>query len=454
MDPCVRHTRKIFDSQNQRFEEIQTTLSGLQMSRFISPAQSPHLISFLKLLLPAVMRFKRNIVQLHVTPDGLDRFHQLNGQRTVICPNHPDPADGETLFGLSRLVREEFYYLAAREIFRSNHGWNEILLRHAGCYSVRRGTADYESYKTTRDLIVEGKHKLVIFPEAEISHRGDLLLPIEPGVAQMSFWALDRLHKMGQPAPVYILPLAIKYTYQKDIRPALEGALRRLEGHLGLTAEKSSLIHRVKNVIETLLATLESTYAFEEQPLPCLADRLFRLRNNILKRVADYLGVLLPPADSQTKWARILGGVLHELRFEADPEPFGYYHRIHAEKLDKAKCCIRDLRRVINFLLFDASLDGPLGQEDVAEVIAGIESEVFRTSRNYGPRQVFIEISAPIDLEQSYEKYKSNKVLTINEINERLTGELAAMIQRLDREHTKIWIKEPGEVRGDVRAVS
>src|SRR6185295_10298825 len=112
-------------------------------------------------------------------------------KRTIICPNHPSHSDPESMFAFSAITGEDFNFLAAREIFDYNNGWNGWVIQHLGVYSVVRGACDRESFKTTKSLLVSGKKKLVIFPEGEISNQNDTLMTLESGVAQMGFWALD-----------------------------------------------------------------------------------------------------------------------------------------------------------------------------------------------------------------------------------------------------------------------
>src|ERR1700735_5576120 len=66
-------------------------------------------------------------------------------------------------------MNEEFYCIAARECFDWDGGWRGRLFQGLGCYSVARGKADFHSIATTEKILREGRRKLVVFPEAEIT---------------------------------------------------------------------------------------------------------------------------------------------------------------------------------------------------------------------------------------------------------------------------------------------
>ena len=102
-------------------------------------------------------------------------------------------------------------------------------MQRLGVYSVVHGAVDRESFRIMRETLSEGKRKLVIFAEGEISHQNDTVMPFESGVVQLGFWALDDMKKSGQVKPIYVLPVAIKYIYKKDMWGKIEKALAKLE---------------------------------------------------------------------------------------------------------------------------------------------------------------------------------------------------------------------------------
>ena len=120
-------------------------------------------------------------------------------------------------------MEDQFYYMCARETFRG--GIRSFLMQRFGVYSVVRGSIDREAFRTTRRLLAEGQHPLVMFAEGEISRQNDTVLPFESGVIQLCFWALDDMTKAGAVKPLYAVPIGIKYIYDEEMWDEIEKAL-------------------------------------------------------------------------------------------------------------------------------------------------------------------------------------------------------------------------------------
>jgi 1-acyl-sn-glycerol-3-phosphate acyltransferase len=159
-----------------------------QVLDFRPPKDSPLLLNFIKICSPMYKKIGLGGVQLKIEKGALERFEKLKGKRTMICPNHSNRHDPQTMFFFGQAVGECFNYVAAREVFEWDGGMNGWWLQRIGAYSVVRGAPDRESFKTTKRILSEGKRKLVLFPEGEISRQNDTLLPLETGAAQSTFF--------------------------------------------------------------------------------------------------------------------------------------------------------------------------------------------------------------------------------------------------------------------------
>lgn len=117
------------------------------MLDFKPPRDNALVIGLCKLFMPHILRVRCHDTQVAVHGDGLQRFKELAGKRTLICPNHSYRHDPEVMFEFGRQAGESFNFVAAREVFDYNKGFNGWLLQRLGCYSVVRGAADRESLK-------------------------------------------------------------------------------------------------------------------------------------------------------------------------------------------------------------------------------------------------------------------------------------------------------------------
>jgi hypothetical protein len=393
--------------------------------------------------MPLVLKYRMQDARLEIVGDGVARFKQLKGKRTVVCPNHPGATDPEVMFAVSREVGEDFNFLAAREVFDWDHGMRGWWFQHLGVYSVVRGACDRESFKTTRRLIIEGKKKLVIFPEGEISRQNDTLMALESGVAQMSFWALEELQKTQPAEPIFLLPLAIKYTYRGDVRAELDESLAALEDELKLERSNgASLYSRLRRVSEQVLATLEQQYGFKYGSDADLNYRIVELRSFILKNIANYLQTELPLDQNQLDWIRILRNSLDDFIYADESQLSDYEKKVHEEKTDKISGFYRDLDRVVNFIsIYDGYLKDRMTQERFADVVARLETEVFGKTEPKGPRLVRVDIGKPVNLLELYPAYKSKKRATVHKVNEDLAAQISSMIESLDKSRPALFVE-------------
>src|SRR6185369_14744519 len=115
-----------------------------------------------------------------------------------------------------------------------------------GCYSVTRGAADQESFAMTRKILTEGKRKLVMFPEGEVTRRPDFLLPLRKGATHLFFEAQEELRQSQPGEPILIQPIGIRWLYRHDITGWLNFIVGRIENKLDLQNNGGGLVQRVQ----------------------------------------------------------------------------------------------------------------------------------------------------------------------------------------------------------------
>lgn len=412
------------------------------MLDFRPPEDNEFVINFTKLVFPLVLKFKLHGAELKVVGDGLERFKKLKGKRTVVCPNHSYRHDPEVMFGLADMADEEFNFIAAREVFDWNNGLNGWFLQQLGCYSVVRGAVDRESFKTTKNIIVQNKKKLVLFPEGEISRQNDVLLPLETGAVQLSYWALDELHKTKPDEPVFIQPVALKYTYKHDITERLSWCMFKIERRLGIEEDgETSLYKRVRRASEVVLSTLESEYNCKKLETDTLNDRMSRVKTEALRTMAKFLDVELPPKGSHLDWVRVLRNNMDDFIYGDTDDLPPYQRKIWEEKAAKVRRFYRDLDRVVAFIaIYEGYLTPPTTQERLSNVVELFESEVFGEVSVKGPRLIYINIGEPIDLLTRYADYKKNKKGVIEEVTLNLSQQISGMLATIDKSREIVFV--------------
>lgn len=410
-------------------------LLGNNMLDFRPPLDSPLLISLMKLVFPIYMKTALHDTAVQVVDGGLEKFAELKGQRALICPNHSNRHDPAVMFELSRLTGENFNFVAAREVFDWYHGLNGWWLQHMGTYSVVRGAPDRESFKTTRRILSEGKKKLVLFPEGEISRQNDTLMPLESGATQLCFWAMSDVEKIDPEATIHIQPIALKYTYRRDISQSLKRTLSILEDRLDIKgSEASSLYARLRALAETLLTALENEYDRSPAPDSSINDRVDALRHFVLATIARNLTIDLPRDGRELEAVRILRNAVDDVIYDEESHRSEYEKRLHEERASALKGYYKDLGRVVNFIaIYDGYLRERMTQERFADIVDRLEIEILGGEPAIkGPRLVLIDVGDKIDLRSFMPDYKKDKKGVANKVTDEIFRQISSMLARLD----------------------
>ena len=328
---------------------------------FISAKPSPAVRGFFQKVLPLILPWL-NIVGVDYRPEDLTLLQNLADRRVLLTPNHPTNTEPALLFHLSGAVRQAFHFLACRESFDHWGGLWGGIIRRVGAFSVVRGTADRASFRATRELLSRPGAKLVIFPEGEVYSQNDSLLPFHSGVFQLAFWAMEDLRKaaeesgeaLGNPdISLFIVPVAIKYRFVRDMSAAVEASLLRLEKFTGdAPSPGAPHYNRLRRIGEAMLHSLETEYRLpvEKDAGADLTPRLNAVKEAILQRVAAAAGVALPKGDTLPERMRALIHVIETVTREEPKETTPYDTELRRLQQDRSRPLLRDLSRLANWI--------------------------------------------------------------------------------------------------------
>jgi 1-acyl-sn-glycerol-3-phosphate acyltransferase len=386
------------------------------------------------LIMPAYLRRVMGVTRVELDAASRARLEALRGQRVMLTPNHPsyEPA---VLYKVSRQLGLRFCWLAAREVFEQwQQGW---LVGRVGAYSVDRAVRDEQSLSATRRILCEGRDWLVLFPEGQEYYLHDTLLPFLPGAARAGFEALDELRASGSDAPLYIVPVALRYFYDGDMRLRMDAILRELELKLGLPSPRPgpdeglrSWLHgRLSAVADHVLDANESLYGLPSLEDGSISERLSRLRETIMERAADALGAPRPDlAQPLRNRLRKLMVAANAVVHSRAADEGVYAQDIHSRRVRRALRIKEDLRRVIGFVaLTDAyALEVPT-VERLMDTLGRLEVEVLGRLRFYPPRIVRVVVGEPIDLGARFADWQARG----EDCAEALTAELEAAVRGL-----------------------
>ena len=405
------------------------------MLDFKPPKPNSLFIKVAQGLMPFALRGPLKISKFVIDSESLEHLKVIANYPTVLVPNHADYADASIMFALSKRMEDQFYYMCARETFRG--GIRSFLMQRFGVYSVVRGSIDREAFRTTRRLLAEGQHPLVMFAEGEISRQNDTVLPFESGVIQLCFWALDDMTKAGTVKPLYAVPIGIKYIYAEDMWDEIEKALARLEREIlpQRSLSAGDLYERLRGVGAAVVSTLEREYRLQADENRSLNERIEQLRERILSQMEEFMGVTPQTTVLPRTRVRALKNLVDAEIYRETEEISAYERQIHEQRLETFQEFYPDLNRLINFI---AIYDGYVGEnrspERFLEVITRLEREVFGSSKPRGPRIAFMRFGTPKNLLDLYDSYKRQKKQTVQDITLELETEVQELISGISHQ--------------------
>ncbi len=403
--------------------------------RFRPPKNNSFLIWLGKqLALPVMLPLGPRIVSVEMSEEDLGRLRELRGKRVILTPNHSGGKEPYILFYLSKLLGDQFNYLAAKEVFERPPpiGW---LIQRCGAYSIIRGMPDRSSFRMTRQLLAEGKRWLVIFPEGVACGQNDSVMPFQQGVAQLAFWAYEDMAKQGRLPSLYCLPLALKYIYLKDMRSEIDRSLRRLEGELLSPRDlrPATLYQRLRRVGEAVLSANEKEHGVRAAKAAPLDERIQHMKELIVSRVTATLGVSPRPDWSLLDRIRELLNIIDQVVY-AEPEGPQYRKRLHHLHQQEVRGLYDDLWRVLRFVaLHDGYVRESLTAERFLDVLGLLELEVFGRGRTWGPRKTVVKVGEPLDLIHYFKRYQADKRGTLHEVMTTLESSVRGMLEGLSR---------------------
>lgn len=365
------------------------------------------------------------------------RLRAVSRNASLLCPNHPTPAEGPLMFLVGYKLGLRYLHFAALEVYSKFGPLGPWMLPGAGCISIRRRVADYAAYQTAR-VSLGARRTLVLFPEGEISGMSDRMLPLERGAVQIAFWGLEELHALHPSEPLCLVPIAIKYLETGDAPRAVRDSLLRLERALGLPPADAGRggLWRLRRVEAAYLATLEADLGFAGgAPLTGNA-RWDRLRDALALRAAAGLGVAPPrPRLTRPQAARDLLNAWDAAWLAHGPRG----PRKGAAEWARLKTLHKDVVWLNRFMgLEDDYISAWPSLERFGDVLRRIEDQVLGRHR-FRRRVARLRVGEPINLAPFAADYRADRKGTINSVTAVLEARINALLGELVRELTSPW---------------
>lgn len=383
--------------------------------------------------------------RLAMEPADRQRLRALASSRVVYLPNHPTHADGIALFTLSGQINQPFHYIAAYESFK---GWKGQVMAWLGAYSIRRGVGDRDSIAATLTLLDQPACKLVMFPEGGCSYQNDTVMPFREGAVGLSLRALKKLARNTDEVPdFYLVPVSLKYQYQKSMDRVIARSLKRLENALHVPQKSPDFFWRLRAVAGALLQQLEQEFKIEPQPAAPPSSltnedywnqRIDTLKNTMLLTYEQRVG--LEPQPHLPMRERVYKV---QAKLEAQYETLAAQQGNHHPETDKTSAngsyekLYRDTLRLLNF---DAIYDGYIAenptQERFLDTLTTMERAVFGIEAPLAKalRVAQVKVGAIINLKDYLDDYLQNKDDTVQTLTQTVQQTVQANVLAMSRD--------------------
>jgi 1-acyl-sn-glycerol-3-phosphate acyltransferase len=147
-----------------------------------------------------------------------------SGAGVLITPNHSFHYDSYVLGHAAQRVGRPFHFLTAWQVFAMSTPFQRWVMQRHGCFSIDRESADVGAFKKSVEILRSHPCPLAIFPEGDIYHTNDRVMPFREGAAAIALSAAKRADR-----PIVAIPAAIKCHYVDDPMPGLLELMDRLE---------------------------------------------------------------------------------------------------------------------------------------------------------------------------------------------------------------------------------
>jgi 1-acyl-sn-glycerol-3-phosphate acyltransferase len=375
----------------------------------------------------------RKGLRVVMSEEASHRLREAYQHHCVLLPNHRNHDDPYVMFALSAKTRQPYYYLSARETFTEDAGgkWRGWAMQHLGCYSVVRGAADRASFRMTRDLIASGKRPVVIFPEGEVSHRTDTVMPFQKGIFTLAFWALEEVvASASDGARVLLVPMAIHYHVSEKYAAELHWGLARLEQALLGEPQDGDPLARIRRIGGHLLDVLEGVYRGKPQREMSIGERTTSLRSDILGEMERFFQLHPRNDDGILDRARAVRNRLDEEVY-AEIDPGSWYARVmHERRVERLHGFYDAVKRVCAFHAVDLlAVEQHPHLSTFFETLWLLEAEVFGAPKSLVPRTAEVRVGNPIVLNEHHERYLAQKRDTVESVTTLAEDAVLALVK-------------------------
>jgi hypothetical protein len=211
------------------------------------PKVNQVILKILRLLTPLWLRWQCGIKQIET--HNIDRLvhatkkFQDGKSRYMLAFRHPTTDDPfGMLYLLAHALPEQAKVMGIKFDKHPHSGfvYDRGISLWAGAYidwlfpalggiSTFRSKLDRAALNLMRKQITHGEEPLSMAPEGGTNGKSEIVAELEPGIAQIGFWAAEDLLKEGRTEEMLIIPVGIQYEYSSEAWGKIDQANIRIE---------------------------------------------------------------------------------------------------------------------------------------------------------------------------------------------------------------------------------
>jgi len=322
------------------------------------------------------------------------------GSGVLLVSNHSYHYDSYALIEAGRRSGWYSEIMTAWQVFMLYGRFGQWVLQKHGCFSINREGTDKQAIRHAVSTLIQGTHPLLIYPEGDIYHSNDRVMPFRDGAASIALLACKKRQR-----PIVIIPCAMKCFYIRSPEQDLHRIMDRLEARIGWRPDSGrTLLDRIYRFGNGFLALKEVEYLGTART-GTIRDRISFLANAILTQVRERHQI--PPRGKdlteRIRFLRVhLIGMIDQLRNTREKSPSPEIH----QQLSRLQADMQDLFFVTQLSSYhgDYSAEVPT-IERMAETIDKFEEDVFslQAPTPRGKRIACVRFGVPMELVEGAE---------------------------------------------------
>ena len=410
-------------------------------------------------LLPLLFRSQGLEISQGNAAEGLAKAfaaQQSGGCNLLIAFRHPSTRDPVVLadlfwnrvpqaarrlkLPLPRPIQLRFLYDRGIPIWAGQViGW---LLQRSGGIAIHRGRLDRPALAQARAALTQGRYPLVVAPEGATNNLSGEMAPLEPGVAQLAFWAAEDLEKANDVRPLEVLPIGIHYSWRHHNWEALDARLTALERHLGISNAdadpenaQASRRDRLIQIGMNLLKALEQLERLKPDPDQTFGERIGAYRLHGLAKAEAHFA-LRAVGNLQERCRRIEQAAWDRIYREGVDQLSPLERSLADWEAREADLQLTRMRLVEHFTSVSGHYISDQPDFDrfaemlllVEEAIGWIEDKPWKGEPSLGPQRVELRLGRALAVRPRLNQYRSNRREAMHLFMQDLEQALAALM--------------------------